>query len=87
MLLLVLAPALFVTNQAAQPAAPDNVTRAGAVLTALAARESATIEAQFTDKMKDRFMAGTGKSLPAEYFVPSHVAEDVIRDLAEFIKR
>jgi dienelactone hydrolase len=33
------------------------------------------------------FIAGTGKSLPAEYLIPSHVAEDVIRDIADFIKR
>lgn len=58
MLLLVLALALFVTNQAAQPAVPDNVTRASAVLTALAARESAMIEAQFTDKMKAAWPPG-----------------------------
>ena len=28
------------------------------------------------------FIAGTGKSLPAEYQTPGHVAEDVIRDIA-----
>jgi dienelactone hydrolase len=33
------------------------------------------------------FIAGTGKSFPAEYMIPSHVAEDVIRDIAAFIKR
>lgn len=52
MLSLILALTLFVTNQAAQPAAPDNVTRAQAVLAALATRDFATIEAQFTDQMK-----------------------------------
>ena len=31
--------------------------------------------------------AGTGKSLPAEYPMPSHVAEEVIRDIAAWIKR
>lgn len=33
------------------------------------------------------FMAGSGPSLPAEYQVPSHIAEDVIRDVAAWIKR
>ena len=37
--------------------------------------------------LNHRFMAGTGKSLPAEYNVPSHVAEEVIRDIAAWIKR
>jgi dienelactone hydrolase len=31
------------------------------------------------------FIAGTGRSLPAEYQVPGHVAEDVIRDIATWI--
>jgi dienelactone hydrolase len=31
------------------------------------------------------FIAGTGPSLPAEYQVPGHVAEDVIRDIAAWI--
>jgi hypothetical protein len=31
------------------------------------------------------FIAGTGPSLPAEYLVPGHVAEDVIRDIATWI--
>jgi uncharacterized protein len=31
------------------------------------------------------FIAGTGPSLPAEYQVPGHVAEDVIRDIATWI--
>ena len=33
------------------------------------------------------FMPGTGKSLPAEYTVPSRVAEEVVRDIAAWIKR
>lgn len=31
--------------------------------------------------------AGTGRRLPSEHAIPSHVAEDVIRDIADFIKR
>jgi dipeptidyl aminopeptidase/acylaminoacyl peptidase len=31
------------------------------------------------------FIAGTGPSLPAEYQVPGHVAEEVIRDIATWI--
>jgi hypothetical protein len=33
------------------------------------------------------FMAGTGPSLPTEYDVPGHVAEDVIRDIAAWVLR
>lgn len=33
------------------------------------------------------FIAGTGKSLPAEYQVPGHVDEAVIRDISDWIKR
>ena len=32
------------------------------------------------------FIPGTGPSLPAEYQVPGHVAEDVIRDIAAWIR-
>ena len=31
------------------------------------------------------FMAGTGKITPAEYSVPGHVAEEVIRDIADYV--
>jgi len=31
------------------------------------------------------FLAGTGKSLPAEYSVPGHVPVDVIDDIARWI--
>jgi alpha-beta hydrolase superfamily lysophospholipase len=31
------------------------------------------------------FITGTGPSLPAEYQVPGHVAEDVVRDIAAWI--
>jgi len=31
------------------------------------------------------FIAGTGKSLPAEYSVPGHVSADVVRDIATWI--
>jgi uncharacterized protein len=31
------------------------------------------------------FIAGTGASRPAEYQVPGHVAEEVIRDVATWI--
>jgi fermentation-respiration switch protein FrsA (DUF1100 family) len=33
------------------------------------------------------FIAGTGKSLPAEYETAGHVDEAVVRDIAEWIKR
>jgi dienelactone hydrolase len=57
-LLLVLSLALFLANQAARPATSDNVTRARAVLAALAAGDAPTIEAQFTDRMKAAWPPG-----------------------------
>jgi len=33
------------------------------------------------------FLPGTGKSVPAEYNVAGHVAEDVIGDIAQWIRR
>jgi dienelactone hydrolase len=33
------------------------------------------------------FMAGTGPSLPTEYDVPGHVAEEVVRDIAAWVRR
>ena len=33
------------------------------------------------------FMPGAGKSLPAEYNVPSHVAADVVSDIAAWIRK
>lgn len=33
------------------------------------------------------FIAGAGKSLPAEYDTPSHVADAVVRDIAEWLRR
>ena len=33
------------------------------------------------------FIAGTGASLPAEYEVPGHVAEEVVTDIAAWIGR
>ena len=31
------------------------------------------------------FMPGTGPSLPAEYLIPNHVDEQVVRDIATWI--
>jgi len=33
------------------------------------------------------FIAGTGLSVPAEYQSAGHVSEDVVRDIASWIKR
>lgn len=101
MLSLILSLALFVTNQAAQPAAPDNVARARAVLTALAARDFSTIEAQFTDQMKAALppgriagtwalllaQAGPHKGCASEPRVVSIADKQMVRDIAAFIKR
>jgi hypothetical protein len=38
-------------------------------------------------KLNHLFMAGEGKSLPAEYETPGHVAEDVIVDIAGWIRK
>jgi hypothetical protein len=32
------------------------------------------------------FVAGEGKSLPAEYAKPGHVAQQVVEDIAKFVK-
>ena len=52
---------------------------------ALAGTATATLRSY--PALNHLFIAGTGKSLPAEYLVPSHVAEAVIRDIAAFITR
>lgn len=53
--------------------------------TALAGHDAVT----FRDypALNHLFIAGTGKSLPAEYQIPGHVAEEVVADIAAFIKR
>jgi uncharacterized protein len=50
---------------------------------ALGARRDVTFHSYAT--LNHLFIAGTGPSLPAEYQVPGHVAEDVIRDIAAWI--
>jgi dienelactone hydrolase len=50
---------------------------------ALASRRDITFRSY--PALNHLFMAGTGPSLPAEYLVAGHVAEDVIRDLANWI--
>ena len=52
---------------------------------ALAARRNVTFHSY--PALNHLFIAGTGKSLPAEYNQPSHVAQDVVDDLAAWIKR
>jgi dienelactone hydrolase len=51
---------------------------------ALAGRSGVTFRSY--PALNHLFIAGTGKSLPAEYATPSHIAEDVIRDVAVWIK-
>ena len=50
---------------------------------ALAGRPGVTFKTY--PKLNHLFMAGEGKSLPAEYETPGHVAEAVIADIAEWI--
>jgi uncharacterized protein len=51
--------------------------------TALAGRPNVTVRSYPT--LNHLFMSGTGPSLPAEYQVPGHVAEEVIRDITAWI--
>jgi hypothetical protein len=37
-------------------------------------------------KLNHLFLPGEGKSQPAEYDKPSHVPEQVVKDIAEWIK-
>jgi uncharacterized protein len=52
---------------------------------ALAGHEAVTFRAY--PALNHLFIAGTGKSLPAEYQASGHVAEEVVADIAAFIKR
>jgi dienelactone hydrolase len=46
----------------------------------------ANAECKLYPSLNHLFLAGTGKSLPAEYSVPGHVLVDVIDDIATFVK-
>ena len=50
---------------------------------ALGSRRDVTVHSY--PALNHLFIAGTGASLPAEYQVPGHVAEEVIRDVATWI--
>jgi dienelactone hydrolase len=50
---------------------------------ALGSRQDVTFRSYPT--LNHLFIAGTGKITPAEYSVPGHVAEDVIRDIAAYV--
>ena len=50
---------------------------------ALASRTDVTFHSY--PALNHLFMAGTGKIAPAEYSVPGHVAEEVIRDIADYV--
>ena len=52
---------------------------------ALAGRRDVTFHSY--PALNHLFIAGTGKSLPAEYGQASHVAEDVVNDIAACVKR
>jgi dienelactone hydrolase len=52
--------------------------------TGLASRANVTFKSY--PALNHLFLAGTVKSLPAEYNVPGHVAEDVIADIAQWIR-
>ena len=50
---------------------------------ALASRRNVTFRSYAT--LNHLFIAGTGPGLPAEYQVPGHVSEEVIRDIAQWV--
>ncbi len=52
---------------------------------ALAGRPNVTLRSY--PKLNHLFMEGEGKAKPAEYEKPGHVAEEVINDLANWIKK
>ncbi len=51
---------------------------------ALGARRDVTFHSY--PQLNHLFIAGAGPSLPAEYQVPGHVAEEVVRDIASWIQ-
>jgi fermentation-respiration switch protein FrsA (DUF1100 family) len=50
---------------------------------ALAGRTDVTFHSY--PSLNHLFVAGAGMSLPAEYYTPGHVSEDVVRDIATWI--
>jgi fermentation-respiration switch protein FrsA (DUF1100 family) len=50
---------------------------------ALGARRDVTFRSY--PALNHLFMTGSGPSAPQEYQIPSHVAEEVVRDIAEWI--
>lgn len=44
------------------------------------------VEFKLYPNLNHLFVEGEGRSKPAEYRVPGHVAEDVIGDIAQWIK-
>jgi hypothetical protein len=53
--------------------------------TALAGRANVVFHSY--QALNHLFLAGTGPSVPAEYQTPGHVAEQVVVDIATWIKR
>ncbi|MDQ3071322.1 MAG: alpha/beta fold hydrolase [Acidobacteriota bacterium] len=52
--------------------------------TSLAGRAGVTFKSY--PALNHLFIAGTGRSVPLEYSLPGHVAEEVVRDIADWIK-
>jgi len=59
---------------------PDNLT---AFQTALAGKTNVTLH--LYPDLNHLFMSGSTPSTPAEYDIPSHVAEQVVMDIADWI--
>jgi hypothetical protein len=74
------APMLILQGERDYQVTPEEFARWKA---ALGSRRDVTFHSYPT--LNHQFIAGTGASFPAEYQVPGHVAEDVIRDIATWI--
>jgi dienelactone hydrolase len=75
-------PLLILQGERDYQVTPDEFARWKA---ALAGRTDVTFHSY--PALNHLFLAGTGKSLPAEYDKPSHVDEQVVADIAAWIKR
>jgi len=75
-------PLLILQGERDYQVTPDNLA---AWRKALAGRPDVTFKTY--PKLNHLFMAGEGKSLPAEYEKPGHVEEAVIADIAGWIRK
>ncbi len=80
----------FVTISAVvqgQPALTDETGHAHDLIAALPLSDKSNVTFHSHPGLYHLFIAGTGRSLPAEYQIAGHVDEAVIRDMADWIKK